>query len=130
ARIYGYNRLPNTSLVMSITLPRKTEKKLSATSLADHMVTRDYQEAVTYSFIDPKIHALFEPGLKGVELLNPISADMSVMRTSLVPGLVQTLRYNINRQAQRVRLFEIGMVFIPGEVGLIQRQSIAGLIYG
>lgn len=130
ARIYGYNRLPNTDLVMSITLPRKTEKKLSATSLADHLVTRDYQEAVTYSFIDPKIHTLFEPGLKGVELLNPISADMSVMRTSLVPGLVQTLRYNINRQAQRVRLFEIGMVFIPGEVGLIQRQSIAGLAYG
>ncbi len=130
ARIYGYNRLPNTDLVMSIVLPQKSEKKVSVQSLADHMVSRDYQEAVTYSFIDPKIHSVFEPELKGVELLNPISADMSVMRTSLVPGLVQTLRYNVNRQAQRVRVFEVGMIFIPDGEELVQRQSIAGLVFG
>jgi phenylalanyl-tRNA synthetase beta chain len=73
---------------------------------------------------------LIDPDIQPKELLNPITADMSVMRTSLWPGLITTLLYNLNRQQSRVRLFETGLRFMPqGEV-LNQERMLAGLIYG
>ncbi len=130
ARIYGYNRLPIAPVSLSVNLPMRTEQQLSLSALENHLVGRDFREAITYSFIDPKIHALFDEGLEPVALLNPISADMGVMRTSLVPGLVTALLHNINRQKNRVRLFEKGLSFVPGEGGLVQKRMLAGLVYG
>ena len=132
ARIYGYNKLPVTEMRVPAHLPRLTETQLPEERLDKQLIARGYQEAITYSFIDPKIHALFagEGNTDAVELLNPISADMSVMRTSLLPGLVEALRRNINRQQSRVRLFEKGLRFIPGPAGLSQTAGLAGLIYG
>ena len=138
ARIYGYNRLPTSKMRIPAVLPKLNERCLPEDRLARQLIARGYQEAITYSFIDPKLHRLFAPeGEAGaaVELLNPISADMSVMRTSLLPGLVEALQRNINRQQARVRLFEKGLRFIPtgggaGVDGLRQTQGFAGLIYG
>jgi phenylalanyl-tRNA synthetase beta chain len=96
-------------------------------------VSQGYQEAVTYSFIDPILSKQFLPEIAPVPLANPISADMGVMRPSLVPGLVRAYLHNQNRQQSRVRLFETGRRFI-GSVDALdkldQQQQISGLIAG
>jgi phenylalanyl-tRNA synthetase beta chain len=85
---------------------------------------------VTYSFVSPELQAVLDPQQATLALSNPISADMSVMRTRLLPGLVQALQHNINRQQQRVRLFETGLCFIPRSDGLQQVSHIAAVITG
>jgi phenylalanyl-tRNA synthetase beta chain len=130
ARIYGYNRLPTTSLLMEVNLPEKTELKRDLKSIQQQLLARDYQEIIAYSFVDPQLQQLFNPELSPITLKNPISADMAVMRTSLWPGLVQALTHNINRQQSRVRLFETGLRFIPIDGELVQQAVVAGLIYG
>ncbi|PCK10117.1 MAG: phenylalanine--tRNA ligase subunit beta [Alteromonadaceae bacterium] len=130
ARIYGYNRLPTTTPSIPVPLPQKSERRLALESVEHQLTARGYREVITYSFIDPQLHKMFDAETEAVSLLNPISADMSVMRTSLLPGLVQTLAYNLKRQKQRACLFEKGMRFIPKASGLDQSQGLAGLIYG
>src|SRR5699024_282179 len=91
------------------------------------------QEAITYSFIDPKLQNVFNPDREQLVLPNPISSEMSVMRLSLLPGLVSAVAYNQNRQQQRVRLFESGLCFIPdaqAEFGVRQEAVLAGVITG
>ena len=90
------------------------------------LVARGYQEAVTYSFIDPKQFELFNPGVEPLLLANPVSNDMAAMRSSLWPGLVKALSHNLNRQQDRVRLFESGLRFVgPSGAG---KSTIANLI--
>jgi phenylalanyl-tRNA synthetase beta chain len=107
---------------------------LGISAVRRQLVARGYQEAITFSFIEPKLSALFDPTLEPVVLRNPISADLAAMRTSLLPGLVTVLRNNLNRQQERVRLFETGLRFVPSEAGgvagLQQEAMVAGLIYG
>lgn len=130
ARVYGYNRLPTRSLAAPMSIEMRPEIKLGLPALRRQLIARGFQEAITYSFIEPKMSALFDPVVEPVALRNPISADMAVMRTSLLPGLVNVLRNNLNRQQSRARLFETGLRFIPNASGLIQEPMIAGLIYG
>ena len=130
ARVYGYNRLPTRSLAAPMSIEMRPEVKLGLPALRRQLIARGFQEAITYSFIEPKMSALFDPAVEPVALRNPISADMAVMRTSLLPGLVNVLRSNLNRQQSRARLFETGLRFIPSVSGLIQEPMIAGLIYG
>lgn len=134
ARVYGYDKLPIRALSIQPTLQRNSEVFNSLTSIKRHLASRDYHEAITYSFIDPKLHEVFFPGQQKVELLNPISADLSSMRTSLIPGLVDALSKNIKRQQSRVRVFESGLCFNQGESAaiddLIQEERIAALAYG
>jgi phenylalanyl-tRNA synthetase beta chain len=80
-------------------------------SLHAVMGDRDYQEAITYSFVDPALQALLDPEAQALPLRNPISADMAVMRSTLWPGLLNAVRHNLNRQLTRVRLYEIGKRF-------------------
>ena len=137
ARVYGYNNLPTTDLKMSISLPRHTEAVIGIQAIKSHLVSRDYQEAVCYSFVEPELQALMDPSVEAVKLQNPISADMAVMRTSLLQSLVGALQHNLNRQQTRVRLFETGLRFVPdsavkakGIAGVKQQAMVAGLIYG
>lgn len=130
ARVYGYNRLPTRPLATPLEIEARPEAKLGLNALKRQLIARGYQEAITYSFIEPKLSALFDPKVEPVLLRNPISADMAAMRTSLMPGLVSVLIHNLNRQQERVRLFETGLRFVPGEEGLVQEPIIAGLIYG
>src|SRR5690606_18171044 len=130
ARVYGYNRLPTRSLAAPLDIEPHPEAKLGLPALRNQLIARGYQEAITYSFIEPKLSALFDPETKPVALRNPISADMAVMRTSLMPGLVNVLRHNLNRQQDRVRLFESGLRFVPSVDGLRQEGMLAGLVYG
>ncbi|TGD73537.1 phenylalanine--tRNA ligase subunit beta [Mangrovimicrobium sediminis] len=130
ARVYGYNRLPVTTIHAGLTIPARDEARLPLRQVRDHLAARGYREAITYSFVDPRLQRLFDPGVEPVALNNPISADMSVMRTSLLPGLVASMLRNTNRQQSRVRLFETGLRFLPGEDCLKQVPTLAMLITG
>lgn len=132
ARVYGYNRLPTRPMLLRAELDSLPETHTPVTLVKNHLVSRGYQEAITYTFIDPQLHALLYPDVPAVVLKNPISADMASMRTSLVPGLLQTLRNNLNRQQTRARLFEVGMVFKGDNnpTATAQQTYVAGLVYG
>jgi phenylalanyl-tRNA synthetase beta chain len=130
ARIYGYNRLPVTHIVADLVIPAKPETELSPRYLRRHLSARGYREAITYTFIEPALQQLFNPSITPVELSNPISADMSVMRTSLIPGLITAVLRNTNRQKPRVRLFETGLRFVPGSDGLEQTPTLAVVATG
>ncbi|MFA7554002.1 MAG: phenylalanine--tRNA ligase subunit beta [Spongiibacteraceae bacterium] len=131
ARIYGYNRLPATSITADLTLKAKPESKVTLRSVRRQLIARGYQEAITYSFVEPKLQLLVCPQDQTVALANPISNDMAVMRTSLWPGLLGVMQHNLNRQQSRVRLFESGLRFIPEADGLpVQDMMLAGAITG
>ena len=130
ARLYGYQNIPEhfASVLLKPTL--ESERKITVKTLRHALSDLGYQEVVTYSFIDPKHQSLFEPELKPRELINPITSEMAVMRTSLWPGLVNTLLYNQNRQQLRARLFETGLRFLTQDGILKQEPVVSGLING
>jgi len=130
ARVYGYNSLPVSHIYSELVIKPKTEQVLSARHLRSQMTARGYQEAITYSFIDAGLQQKFEPNTEAVVLKNPISSDMAVMRTSLLPGLIGAVVHNLNRQQDRVRLFETGLRFYQTENGLQQSVSLAVALTG
>lgn len=130
ARLYGYNRLPVRYPQARLAPQRKAEAAVELPALRRLLVARGYQEAITYSFIDPKMFELFNPGVAPLMLANPISADMAAMRSSLWPGLVKALQHNLNRQQTRVRMFESGLRFVGQLEGLKQEAMLAGVICG
>ncbi|MDP3978309.1 MAG: phenylalanine--tRNA ligase subunit beta [Pseudomonas sp.] len=130
ARLYGYNRLPVRYPQARLAPQPKAEAAVELPALRRLLVARGYQEAITYSFIDPKLFELFHPGVEPLMLANPISADMAAMRSSLWPGLVKALEHNLNRQQSRVRLFESGLRFVGQLEGLKQEPMLAGVICG
>jgi phenylalanyl-tRNA synthetase beta chain len=130
ARVHGYDKLPTRHPRIQMAARPLTESGVSEPRLRAVLMDRDYQEVVTYSFVDPKIQTLVDPGITPLALSNPISADMAVMRTSLWPGLLQTILYNQNRQQTRVRLFEIGRSFLPRGHDVIQERMLAGAVCG
>ncbi|SEI67312.1 phenylalanine--tRNA ligase subunit beta [Pseudomonas sp. NFR16] len=130
ARLYGYNRLPVRYPQARLAPQPRTEAKGDLPALRRLLVARGYQEAITYSFIDQKWFELFNPGVEPLLLANPISADMAAMRSSLWPGLVKALQHNLNRQQDRVRLFESGLRFVGQLEGLKQEPMLAGVICG
>ncbi|MCR4332231.1 MAG: phenylalanine--tRNA ligase subunit beta, partial [Sulfuricaulis sp.] len=130
ARIHGYDKLPTRHPRIPMSARPVAESGVSEPRLRAALMDRDYQEIITYSFVDPKIQTLVDPGIPPLALANPISADMAVMRTSLWPGLLQTILYNQNRQQTRVRLFEIGRTFLPRDHDIVQERMLGGAVYG
>ncbi|MCQ4347502.1 phenylalanine--tRNA ligase subunit beta [Pseudomonas stutzeri] len=130
ARLYGYNRLPVRYPEARLAPQPQSEARAELGQLRRLLVARGYQEAVTFSFIDPKWFELFHPGVAPLTLANPISADLAAMRASLWPGLVKALQHNLNRQQSRVRLFESGLRFV-GQLGELKQEAmLAGVICG
>jgi phenylalanyl-tRNA synthetase beta chain len=111
ARVFGYDRIPETTATASLPLRPVTELSVDLERVADTLVARDYQEVVTYSFVDAASNRIFAGGESGLALSNPISLEMSVMRGSLWPGMLKVAAANLARQQERVRLFEIGKTF-------------------
>ena len=130
ARIYGYEKLPSRVPAGSPSGETVGEHVVALRRLSDTLIDRGYLEAITYTFVEPGLLKQVEPRYEPLPLLNPISADLGVMRTTLLAGLFSTARHNLNRQAERLRLFETGLRFVPGEAGLEQTPMIAGLVYG
>jgi phenylalanyl-tRNA synthetase beta chain len=129
-RIYGYNRLPSVSLQGALDVQPVTETDNPIDEFCDILVARGYQEAVTYSFIDADMQARVNPGLVPVPLANPISSEMAEMRTSLWPGLLKAVQYNLHRQKSRLRFFEHGLRFYSEDTVIRQDIMLAGAITG
>jgi phenylalanyl-tRNA synthetase beta chain len=110
-RVYGYDKLPSQAPLGALEMHACAETKVTVERIAELLVDLGYQEAITYSFVEPGFQQALNPDLKPIGLENPISSEMSVMRTSLWPGLLKALRYNLNRQISRLRLFEHGLRF-------------------
>ena len=130
ARIYGYNNLPQTGGLGNQSLSSTPESHIALGQIRQQLVALGYQEVVTYSFIEPSLAETLFPDQPRVSLQNPISADMAVMRTSILPGLLSTLKYNENRQTERIRIFESGLVFQSCGEEIKQTAMLAGLVSG
>ncbi|MDH5233007.1 MAG: phenylalanine--tRNA ligase subunit beta, partial [Gammaproteobacteria bacterium] len=129
-RIYGYDNIPSHIPHCDLRMAPQPEAKTTIERVREVLVDRGYQEAITYSFVDPESHQLVDPKTEALQLSNPISADMSVMRTSLWSSLLKALVYNQARQQQRIRLFEVGKTFIKSSDKLLQQTRIAAVAYG
>ncbi|BBL75654.1 phenylalanine--tRNA ligase subunit beta [Methylomagnum ishizawai] len=129
-RVYGYDALPRRQPAIPTAMRPVSEHSLALDRVKDVLVDRGFQEAITYSFVDDAMQKLIEPGISGLPLKNPISAELAVMRTGLWVGLLDAALKNANRQQTRVRLFETGLRFVQRPEGLEQRKSIAALAMG
>ena len=110
-RLVGYDRVPAVEIEGTVRPAADRESSLSLPRIRRLMVDRGYHEAVTYSFVDPGLQSLLDPGVPPVRLANPISSELSVMRTHAWMGLCGALLRNVNRQERRIRLFETGLRF-------------------
>ncbi|MGY8524210.1 phenylalanine--tRNA ligase subunit beta [Paracidovorax citrulli] len=139
ARIYGFERIPARPPVAISEMRPTDEARRSVHALRHAVAARDYQEVINFAFVEEKWERDFAANDNPIRLLNPIASQLAVMRSTLIGGLVDKVRYNLNRKAARVRLFEVGRVFLrdPQEVdggltvaGYDQPMRVAGIAYG
>lgn len=136
ARIHGYDRLPVTLPPAKAPAAPRKETRLPWDRLRRQLTALGYHEIITYSFVDRRLENLLYPEQQQLLLKNPISSELDVMRTGLWTGLIKTLMHNLNRQQDRVRIFEMGLAFQhPGNMPLNlatlqQKKRLAGLISG
>ena len=129
-RIYGYNKLPNSSLFMRAELGKAEEAILPLSRVEDLLVDKGYQETISYSFVDEAMQKSIAPDDEFIRIKNPISSELSVMRTTLWCGLLNAALYNLNRQQNRLRLFETGLRFIKKNDEIVQQKMLSGLLMG
>ncbi len=130
ARVHGYDRIPDRSPISDLRMRPRTEAGLGVSAVRELLASRGYHEAVTFSFVSSALQRSMAPDTPQIPLANPISSEMAVMRAQIWPGLIRAMRYNINRQRTRVRLFETGMVFHRTPDGVLQEPVVAGLATG
>lgn len=130
ARIHGYNNIPTHALKAQLQVTRASDEDRDLQTLKQLLADLGYHEIISYSFIDTKLQKIFNPHEIPCELINPITADMTVMRTNLWPGLINAMLYNKNRQQQRIRLFETGCCFKQCNKEILQEVKLAALITG
>jgi len=125
-RIYGYNNIPRTSPSYHAIMQPQPEAENALNQLKHSLVERGYYEAISYSFVDPKWQKILDPHAKTITLTNPLSSELSVMRTTMWAGLLNALKHNVNRQQSRVRLFETGLCFNASDDSSIDDNSSEG----
>ena len=130
ARITGYDNIPDTPPRADLSMFPIDAQQTLQEKVRFLLVNRGYHEAITYSFVDEQLQQLLNPEDETIALANPIAADMSVMRTSLWPGLLNALQHNSKRQQPRVRLFETGLVYKRLAGNISQVPVIGGVICG
>ncbi|AWL11833.1 Phenylalanine--tRNA ligase [Saliniradius amylolyticus] len=129
-RVYGYHRVEPVAPMARLSMAPTSEQQLPLVALKQRLTSLGYQEAITYSFVDPKAQEALFPASGAWVLPHPISVDMSAMRVSLWPGLLQAVSYNQNRQQQRVALFETGLRFVVQDGKMQQQPMISGVLAG
>jgi phenylalanyl-tRNA synthetase beta chain len=130
ARLYGYEKIPTLPIYADLQANKELKGATDLSLIRQALCDQGYNEIISYSFIDKKLQELLDPDFIPCELLNPITTDMSVMRTNLWPGLINSLMFNRSRQQQRIRLFEVGTCFVTDKTTLTQVPKIGGLISG
>ncbi|MGH8042764.1 MAG: phenylalanine--tRNA ligase subunit beta [Rudaea sp.] len=130
ARIHGYERIPTHAPSGELRLQLRPEAELPQARLHAQLAARGFREAICLSFVACERLEAWSQAAGAVALANPLSADLAVMRTSLLPGLVDALKHNRNRQQDRVRLFETGLVFAQVDGELRQTTRLAAVACG
>lgn len=129
--IYGYDRIPSFSPHANMAMLPASEKKLPVLEMKRLLTVRDYHEVINYAFVDESWECELVNNSDPIELMNPIASQMSVMRSTLIGGLISNLQFNLNRKQTRVRLFEVGCCFGRTEDNhYCQLEKLAGLSYG
>jgi len=129
-RLYGYDKVPEIPQRSVPLLARITETRVPLDRARALLVDRGYQETISYSFVDPARQTTLLGEADELELANPLSSELSVMRRSLWPGLLQAVSVNQKRQQNRARLFETGVSFSQQESEIIEEELIAGVAWG
>jgi phenylalanyl-tRNA synthetase beta chain len=139
ARVYGFENIPALAPVAPNTMRIAPENMRSLFAIRHQVAALDYQEVVNFSFVEEAWEADFAGNVEPVRLLNPIASQMSVMRSTLIASLVANVRYNLNRKVSRVRVFEIGTVYLRNAdvqdgpltvAGYAQPKRLAAIAYG
>ena len=132
-RLYGYDRIPSTLPRLTVNATEVTLLDRTTEAMRRILSGRGYLEAINYAFVSAELQKRFDPALRAIALLNPISTDQAVMRTNLVAGLLENAQRNLSRGNQHLRLFEIGRVFVPDGSNpdvVLEPQRLAGLLSG
>ena len=139
ARVYGFERIPANPPMARAIMTQPLESSRSLHDLRELLAAAGFQEVVNFSFTDAAWETDFAAASAPIRLLNPIASQYSVMRSTLIGGLVANVQYNLNRQAERVRVFEVGRVYrrrtdiADGPLavkGIDQPIHVAGIAYG
>ena len=131
ARIVGYERIPMRTPSGQVPLVARSEQSLDETALRAQLLAMDLQETINYAFVEAALLNTWQLENDALVLSNPLSAEMAVMRTSLLPGLIESLKDNSARQQTRIRLFEMGRVFTrQGSDAPLERQCLSGVCMG
>ena len=126
ARLYGFENIPANPPVAAQKMLGTKEASRSIHGMRHAVAARGYQEVMNFGFIDAETEAQLAGNQNPIQVRNPIASQLSVMRSQLIGGLVQNLRQNLNRKATRVRLFEVGRVFLRNPEAQVGELSIAG----
>ena len=130
ARLHGYDNIPALAPQAALTILPYSELQRPLAYIQKTLVARDYQEIVSYAFLEAQVERELCGNEHPVALQNPIASNLAVMRSSLIGGLVGALRFNLNRKQSRVRLFEVGACFAKVEHDYVQTQRLSGLCHG
>ncbi len=136
ARLYGYNNIPENHPAAAITSTASSESEITINRFRSLMIDRGYHETITYSFVDPRLQDKFDSNTESVDneraitLKNPIAENLSVMRLSLVPGLLQALANNYHRQQRQIQLFEIGNIYYFNKKQRVEEKYLGGISTG
>ena len=137
SRLYGFNNIPVTLPDVSISYPQQDQQRLKRVSAVTIMTGAGFSEAINYSFVSSRYDDILKLAENDwrrshVRLLNPLTEDQDVMRTSLLPGLLENVRRNLNFQQTSCRLFEVGKIFIDNQGAPLpdEPMRIAGVLTG
>ena len=130
ARLHGYDKIPAVAPQAALNMLPAPEAALNLAWVRDVLVNQGYQEIITYSFVDESWERDLLGNANPIKLKNPIASNMSVMRSGLWGGLLDTLTYNLNRKQERAMLFEIGASYHQDKQSYREQMRLAGLFYG
>ena len=130
ARLHGYDNIPAIAPQAALNMLPAPEAALNLAWARDVLVNQGYQEIITYSFVDESWERDLLGNASPIKLKNPIASNMSVMRSGLWGGLLDTLTYNLNRKQERAMLFEVGTSYHQEKQGYSEKTRVAGLFYG
>ncbi|MBM3397956.1 MAG: phenylalanine--tRNA ligase subunit beta, partial [Betaproteobacteria bacterium] len=139
ARMVGYNKLPTNPPLAPITAKVRRETERSPSSVRRAIAALGYQETINYSFVEDSWERDLAGNANPIRLINPIASQMSVMRSSLIGSLLQVVKFNADRKADRVRVFELGRVFLRNASvansdatveGFDQPMKVSGMAWG
>lgn len=129
-RLYGYDKLPTTAIASDLQAGKEVATETQGNRCAALLASRGYHEIISYSFVDPQLQRVLYPDAESLQLVNPISSELSEMRLGLWPGLIAAMLHNAHRQQQAIKLFETGVRFSVEKGQLSEIPCLAGLITG